>query len=418
MRFEAQLAFRHLRSGGWQTVLTISAVATAVTVIIFITSLIRGLQQRIILDLIGSIAHVTVKPLDQQPDTLAEAWERQGLSPTDGRLLGTYREKQAQQRKELEDPVLLENQLTRFPGVRVVAAAVRGQAFLIRGTKRFGVTVSGADPDQQEQISHLTQDLIAGSWLTIGPNDVVIGYKLADEAGVGLGDRVRIQSSEGVSSFFTVAGLFDTGMEPTDMGSAFVTLRAAQGLFAMRRNASVVSIKLDDAFQANAVSDQISAVLPLKTESWMREQALFMDALNAQNLTSTMISAFALLASTFGIASVLIVMVIQKQKQIGILKSMGAKDRQILLVFTLEGLGVAVVGALAGAALGFILLSGLAGVKRQQRFGQVDQLFPIIFDARIFAIAMLAAIIATVLAALLPARRASRLNPVDVIRAG
>jgi lipoprotein-releasing system permease protein len=193
-------------------------------------------------------------------------------------------------------------------------------------------------------------------------------------------------------------------------------LRAAQTLFAVGRNVSTISVKLDDAFKANEVADAIAQVLPYKTESWMRREAQFMDALKAQNSTTAMISAFSLLASSLSIAAVLIVSVIQKSKQIGILKSMGARNRQILLVFTLEGLGIAIVGAVTGAGLSYCLLRFLMSFKRTVNIGKIDQLYPAIIDPGIFGVAMLAAIVATVIAAILPARRAAQLNPVDVIR--
>jgi lipoprotein-releasing system permease protein len=131
-----------------------------------------------------------------------------------------------------------------------------------------------------------------------------------------------------------------------------------------------------------------------------------------------MICAFVLLASAFAIASVLIVSVIQKSKQIGILKAIGARDYQILWVFTIEGLGVAVAGSAVGCVWALLLLRALADIPQAARFGKVDKLFNIIYDPVIFGGAVAATIIATLIAAILPARRASRLSPVEVIRGG
>jgi lipoprotein-releasing system permease protein len=414
MRFESQLAFRHLKTGGGQTLLTVGAVALAVTVIVFITSIIRGVQQRFFVDLIGSIAHIVVRPPEPEPQTLAEALGQ----PRDGKLYASRRENQAQQRKDIENAAQLATQIARFPGVRAAAPAVRGQAFLIRGEKRFGLSVSGADPSQQNIISNLQENMIAGDWLSIQPDQVVIGRKLAEKSKLGLGDRVRLQSADGITQVFRIAGLFETGLDTTDEGAAFMTLRAAQGLFAMPQKVSVIQVKLDDPFKANDVADMISAALPFQTDSWMREQAQIMDGLRTQNMVTYLISIFSLAASTLSIAAVLIVSVLQKQKQIGILKSMGARDRQILVVFTLEGIGIAVMGALLGAALSYGLLSYMMSLKREVRFGKTNSLLPIELDPMIFGAAMLAAIVATLFASLLPAQRAAKLNPVDVIRAG
>ena len=411
MRFESKLAWRHLVSGGGQTVLTVFAVAIAVAVIIFIQTLITGVQRRFIGDLVGSLAHVTIKAPDPLPKMLSEV-----VRQKEGELLATNQQKAVQQRTELEQWQRLETELAQFSHVTTVAPAVRGSAFLIRGEKRFAVSISGAEPAKLERISLLQKDLIAGRWLDLRPGELVIGVRLAEDAGVRLGDRVRLQSAQGVTESFTIAGLVYSGNNATDLGQAFMLLRDAQSLFRTGQNVSSMLLKLDDAFLADAVADQIAASLPYKVESWMKDSAFIVNAIRSQNQTRNMICGFVLLASAFAIASVLIVSVIQKQKQIGILKSMGARDKQILIVFTLEGLGVAVAGALVGCLWGYLILRALENIPQAARFGKVDKLFTIIYDPTIFGGAAAAAIIATLIAAILPASRASKLNPVEVIR--
>lgn len=409
MRFEATVATRHLVSGRGQTLLTVGAVAIAVTVIVFITSLIQGLQARIVNDLIGSLPHVTVKPAERPARPLSQA------APDRPGLATSLVQPSTERRAHFDDVPRVEQQLASFPGVKSVAPAIRGQAFLIHGAKQFGVSVSGGAPALQERIAGLQKDLVAGRWLELGPDEIVIGFRLANEAGIGLGDRVRLISSEGVDGVYTVAGLFDTGQNSTDLGAVFTDLRTAQRLFRLQGAVSSFLIKLDDPFMANTTADAIAGALGHDAESWMREQAQFVNGLRAQSSSSAMISLFALLASAFSIAAVLIVSVIQKSKEIGILKSMGARNRQIQLIFGLEGLIIAVAGAILGCGLGFGILRMLAGVRQVARFGKVDQLFPISFDVAIFAGAAIAAILTTLIAATLPARRAARMDPVEII---
>jgi lipoprotein-releasing system permease protein len=413
MRFEISLAYRHLRSGGSQTWLTVAAVAIAVTVIVFIECLLTGVQGRILGDLLGSLPHVTIKPPDPKPVPLASVPTK--VAP-DGALLTTTEQKQVQQRVQIANYKELEIMLAQYPSVDVIASSVRGNAFLIRGAKRLGVVVSGGNPPALEKIVSLQEDMIQGTWLGIGQNDIVLGWRLADEAGVRYGDRVRLESSQGVSANYRVAGIFDTGNNAVDSGQVFMNLPTSQSLFATNQEVSSILIRLSDPFQANTVTDMITSTLPYKVESWMREQAFIVNAFQSQNSTRIMIIGFALLASAFGIASVLIVSVIQKSKQIGILKSMGARDDQILMVFTLEGLFISLLGAILGCGLGFVILKLLEGIPQVARSGKVDRLFSIVYDPEIFLRACLAAILATLIAAWLPARRAARMNPVEVIR--
>lgn len=403
------LAWRYVVTSRGQTALTVAAVAAAVCLIIFINCLLLGVQSRFIRDLIGAIAHVTVKVPDPDPEPLADTTEVR---------YAVQVEKQLQKRTDLRRPEALEQLLAQYPSVKGTASAVGGQAFLIRGVRQFGVTVRGADPIKQEVISGLDEDMVAGRWLTIGPNDIVIGFKLAEDTGVRLGDTVTVLSSEQVQASFTVAGIFDTGQNQVDGTTVFTTLRAAQRLYATGRDANAISVKLDDPWQANRVSQMIEDSLGLKTESWMVEQAQFVNAFAAQNATRVMISLFSLAASAFGISSVLIVSVFQRARQIGILKSMGATDAQILRVFALQGLFVSLIGAGVGALGGYGLLSYLGTFKQVARFGKSDSLFPAILEPSVFVSAMTAAVLATLIASLLPAWRAAKTNPVEVISEG
>ncbi len=409
MRFEAMVAWRYVVSARGQTGLTVAAVGAAVCLIIFINCLILGVQARFIQDLIGSIAHISVKVPD--PDPIP-------LSDTDEVQYSVQVEKQLQQRSDLRRPEALEKILLGYPHVEFTAASVGGQAFLIRGVRQFGVTVRGADPVKQDGISNLSRDMLAGRWLSIGTNDIVIGKQLADDTGVRLGETVTLVSSEQVMATLTVAGIYSTGQNQLDRSTVFVNLRGAQRLFATGTDASSISLKLDDPFQANRISRIVEDSLGLRADSWMVEQAQFVNAFAAQNGTRIMISVFSLLASAFGIASVLVVSVFQRARQIGIMKSMGATDIQILRIFTLQGLFVSVLGALLGALGAFGLLTFLTQFKQVAPSGRSDQLFPAVLDPGIFMHAMLAAVVATMIASYLPARRAAKTNPVEVISEG
>ncbi len=411
LRFETMLALRHLRHGGGQTWLTVAAVASAVTVMVFINSLVQGVQQRILNDMISQIPHISVVVAPRLPTPLAQL---EKAAP--GRLLGSRVEQQATQRVDIDQCELLEAQLMHFPGVVMAAPAVKGQAFIVRGARRCGVSVTAADPVRQERVNAMQKNLISGHWLQLQEDEVLIGYRLAQDLLVGQGDRVRLISSEGVEQALRIAGIFDTGISAYDRSQVFVTMPCGQNLFRTGRNVSAIHLKLRDPFQANRVADMIVRSLGMEADSWMRDQAQIVNAFNVQNANRVMISGFSLLASSFGIASVLIVSVLQKSREIGILKSMGARDHQMLWVFGLEGLFVSLLGSLLGVLLSVSVLKYLQGIHQVARFGKTNQLFPISFSTSIFVQAVLAAVLATLLAALLPARRASRMNPVDVIR--
>ena len=409
LRFESQLAARHLRSGGKQTLLTISAVAAGVIIVVFVTALIFGLQRRWTTILTDSLPHITIRVVDPKPTPLAAV---PGLPYG---AVSSRIEQRAPQEKNIENWAQVVEVVHILPNVRVVAPVVRGQAFASKGGNPYGVTVIGADPDIQDQVTPVTKNLVAGRYLGLDSEEIVIDYELARDLNVSTGDRIRLTSSTGAVEAFTIAGIYSQGQ---GRGSAYITLRTAQSLYGMGTAVNAILVKVVDIFRADEAAARLQALLPYEARSWIQEFPQFLSSLQMQTASAYLISAFSLVASAFAIASILIVSVLQKSKQIGILKSMGARRSQILRAFVLEGLGIALVGSSAGAAVGMSIVYLLSLIEQPvTRVGQPpEQLFPVAILPLYIALAMLAATAATVLAALLPARRAARLNPVDVIR--
>jgi lipoprotein-releasing system permease protein len=408
-RFERQVAIRHLRSGGGQTWLTVSAVAAGVIIVIFITGLIFGLRRDMARVLTEFIAHVTVQVAEVKPVPL-ERVPGAAPEPSSSRL-----EQQAPQEKTIDDWPRVIDIIRAVPDVRLAAPVVRRQAFASKGANPLGVTVVGVDPALQEQVAPVTEHLIAGRYQGLTSEDVVIDAELAEDLSVSTGERIRLSSNTGASDSFTVIGIYSRGR---GRGEAYVTLRTAQSLFGLGTAVNAILVKLDDIYQADQAADRIMALVPYEAKSWSREFPRFLDALKVQSAAAYLTSAFSLIASSFAIASILIVSVLQKAKQIGILKAMGARRRQIQTIFIFEGLGVALLGSVAGAILGTAIIYALSLIEQPiRRVGQTpEQLFPVAILPVYIGLAIGAAIASTVIAAYLPARRAAALNPVDVMR--
>ena len=409
IRFEAQVAVRHLLSGGGQTLLTVSAVAAGVIIVIFITSLIFGLQQHLTELLTDAIPHVTVTVEEPKPRPLSRVpGAPPGLSSTDV-------EQRAPQLKFIDNYPAVVETIRRLPNVREVAPVVSGQAFVSKGANPIGVAVVGSDPELQDRITPVTKDLISGKYLGLGSDEIVIDTELAKDLNVTTGERVRVTSGTGTSDSFTIAGIYTRGQ---GRGSAYVTLRTGQSLFGLGSMVNAIQVKLINIYDADSVADRIMALMPYEAKSWTREFPQFLSSLQVQTASAYLISGFSLVASGFAIAAVLIVSVLQKSKQIGILKSMGARRRQILTIFIFEGFGVAVIGSALGAIMGAAIVLLLSIFKQPvTRVGQApEQLFPVRIIPFYIALAITAAIVSTVLAAVLPARRAAKMNPVDVMR--
>ena len=409
IRFESLIALRHLLAGGGQTLLTVSAVAAGVIIVIFITSLIFGLQERLTELLTDAIPHVTITVEEPEPKPLS----RVPGAPED--FSSTEIEQRVPQLKFIDNYASVVETIRRLPNVRAVAPVVTGQAFVSKGANPIGVAVVGADPELQDRITPVTKDLISGKYVGLGSDEMVIDAELAKDLDLSTGERVRVTSGTGASDSFTIAGIYSRGQ---GRGSAYVTLRTGQSLFGLGSMVNAIYVKLIDIYDANSVADRMMALVPYEAKSWTREFPQFLSSLQVQTASAYLISGFSLVASGFAIAAVLIVSVLQKSKQIGILKSMGARRRQILTVFIFEGLGVAIIGSALGAILGTLIVLLLSLFKQPvTRIGQApEQLFPVRVLPFYIGLAITAAILSTVIAAVLPARRAAKMNPVDVMR--
>jgi lipoprotein-releasing system permease protein len=408
LRFELCLAVRHLRYGGGQTLLTVSAVAAGVIIVIFITALIFGLRQKMTALLTETIPHITLQVKVVQPTPLADV---AGVSA--GASFSRI-EHQAAQYKYIDNWSQVTDIIRRLPNVRLVAPAVREQGFASKGRSAIGVVVVGVEPALQDQLAPVSKHLMAGRYLGLSSEEIVLAVPLAEELQVTLGERIRLTSSTGATDTFTIAGLYHMRQ---GQGEVYVTLRTAQRLFGLGTSVNAIFVKLNEIFEADQVADHLMALLPYEAKSWSRESPGFRSSLRAQSAVVYIISTFSLIASSFAIASILVVSVLQKSKQIGILKSMGARRYQILRVFIFEGLGIALMGSMLGMLLGTALVYFLSLLQQPiTRAGQAPEpLLPVAVLPEYIMLAMLAASSSTVLAAWLPARRAARLHPVEVI---
>ena len=401
--FERRVATRFLREGRMQTLLIIIGVAAGVAVVAYISALITGLQKNTLDKTLGAQAHVT---LSEREDVVTPA-----AAPSTGTSVLTQTQARAQRLRSIANWQALVPLLEAVPGVAAVSASVVGAGLALRGEATKSIALVGVDLDRYDRIVHLRTKVVAGV-ARLGPGDAVIGRELANDLGVGVGDRIGLATGN-VSDSVRVTALVDLGVRELNRRSVFVPLRAAQSLLGLPGGATSLELTLDDIWSAEPISAELARRLPYKVESWQRANSSLVSALNAQSISTGVIRAVVMVVVVLGIASVLVVSVVQKRREIGILRAMGATQGQVLRIFLLQG---AIVGAL-GSALGVLLAVGLIwAFSRLVKGGDGLPLFVISLSP---ALALQVAGVATlcgVLAAVAPARRAARLDPAQAIR--
>ena len=393
-----RIALHFLRDGKAQTLLIIVGVAVGAAVIVFITALVDGLQGNIVQRTLGTQAQIVVSSPDLLPLAAPAPRGTVDLRSVDAR---------PQRLRSINNWPGVLRVLQRLPGVRAVSPMVSGPAFAQRGAAVRAVAVLGIEPQRYIRVIPLDKDMLQGR-LDVGASRIVVGYRLAEDLGLRLGDKLRVQGASGGSQVFDVAGVFSLGVRDLDERYVYMGLKPAQSLLALPGGVTELDLTVDRIFDAQAVATRIAALTGLKSESWMSTNSQLLNALRSQSLSSALIRFFVGLSVAFGIASVLAVSVVQRTREIGILRAMGATRARVLGVFLFEGAAVGFAGSVLGAAVG----AGM--VWAFNTFG--PGLFYVPVPAGLVFEAVLLATAAGVAAAAMPALRAARLDPVVAIR--
>ena len=417
--FEWIVAIRFLREGRLQTVFIIAGVAIGVAVIVFMSALMAGLQTNFIQRVLSASAHIVLLPPKEIARPLRQGAQTgigaSGESGESGEVEAAIVQAPLQRLKSIDQWQAVAVQIRSMPEVLVVAPVATGSALVVRGSATRAIALTGIEPELYFRIVNLAEKIVRGNTRLSG-TDILIGTELATDLGVDVGDKLRITSGAGAnlaSNTLTICGVFDLGNKSANLGSTYVALRTAQSLLGLTGGVSSLDVTLRDAYAAETVAQQISKTTGVQADSWIKAYAQFFTALRAQTTSFTAIRFFVGLSVAFGIASVLAVVVVQKSREIGILRAMGIARGQILRLFLLQGGLLAFGGAVLGSGIGAL---GLTAWQRLAKNADGTALFPLVLDPKLFAAALLLATLTGLLAAFAPARRAARLDPVVAIR--
>jgi len=378
-----RIATRFLRHSRNQTILIVVGIAVLISVQVFVGALITSLQSNLVERTVGSSPQVTV------------------LSARDNVTIENYTD--------------LASRVASTGDVGSVAVSASGNAFLTNGAKVAPVLVRGFDFPQADAIYHMLGAVYHGT-APQSDSQVLLGKELSEDLSLGVGEDVTVITAFGGRMDLTISGLFDLGVASVNEGWVMTRLAAAQTLFGYGDRVTSIEATVPSIFQARTVAAAITRAIAdpdVKVTNWMDQNAQLLSGLQAQSLSSNMIQAFILVSVVIAIASILSITVLQKSRQIGILKAMGIKDRSASLVFLYEGMLLGLGGALVGLLLGVGLLTSFTTFAKGSDGTPIISIsLDTVFLLQSFLIAFLSATVAGVL----PARKSSRLSPIDVIR--
>jgi lipoprotein-releasing system permease protein len=399
--FAWMVCLRYLREGRMQTLLILAGVTGGVAVIIFLTTLISQLQVSIIDKTLGSQAHIVIRP--------PQAVNRTTLPPDSTAAIIQPR---AQRLRSIDQWASVARLAAQTPGVLAVSPMLSGAGFAVRADASQSIALMGVDAVAFQRIVRMPKYLQSGGF-DVGGTNAVIGSELAKDLGIVVGDKLRLVTMDGRNDLFSVAGIFDIGNRDLNRRWVFTSIKVAQSLLDLPGGMTQLDLRVEDLFAAEATAKQLQAQTGLTVDSWMQTNAQLLSALNSQSMSNNLIRFFVTVIVAVGIASVLVVSVVQKQKEIGILRAMGASPQRIMSVFLLQGGFYGLMGSAMGAALSFGLLNFFAKITRN---ADGSALVSGELDLSVVASACVLALVVGLLAAALPARRAALLDPVQAIR--
>lgn len=396
-------AIRFLKEGRMQTIFIIAGVALGVAVIVFMASLMTGLQANFVKQLLSSQPHIQILPAKDVA---------RPLRMEEGAVVAAIVQQPAQRPRSIDQWQTVLRILRERPDVTAASPTISAAALAIRGEASRSITMTGIDPEIYFKIVKLPEYIVMGqSELT--SEDIIIGVELAKDLSVGLGDKLNISSGVGQSRALTIRAIFDLGNKGANARSTFISLRTAQTLAGLVGGASTIDVTVADPYDAEVIASTVGAATGVQADSWIKTNAKFFDIIWTQNISFGSIEFFVGLSVAFGMASVLVVSVIQRSKDIGILRAMGTTRPQIVRVFLIQGAVLSFFGAIAGSLLG---AGGVLLFRGMVRQADGTQPFQLLMEPRLFMIVIVLATITGVGAAVVPALRASRLDPVVAMR--
>ena len=408
-----RIALTHLIHRRRQTIMSLLGVALGVAFFVAVSSLMRGSEADFIKRLIDSAPHITVSdefrtPREQPVMTAYPdgAIALHSLKPkTETRGIRGYK----------QDLAFIAN----LPGVRV-APVLAGQAILTFAGKEQGITLNGIVPALMAGVSDIDNKIVAGSLdaVAVNPNGIVIGRGLARKLYLNMGDNVSVSAQTGQVRTMKIVGLFETGTTAVDEVQAFALLKRTQALFGRIERANKLIIQLDDPYSARDVSAIIESHVGYRAESWQEAQQSLMSVLLIRNIIMYSVVSAILVVASFGIFNVISTVVLEKRRDVAILKSMGFHARDVRRIFLAQGVVIGVLGSILGIGLGYGLIAALGAVRLQPPGMSEVVNLPVYWGLDQALLAAAFAVLSSAGAAYIPARRAGRVHPVDILRGG
>ncbi len=413
LRFTLFVALRHIRMRVRSTLLILLGVSLGVFVMVVMQSMMFGFQAEFMRILLTTTPSILVK--GRERGTISEG---RIYTSRPGTLYDQTRLKPIEKEEGIRAYRTLSREIEAIPGVQAVAPIVQGRAILRYGTRDRGANVIGVDAPDYDRVVEFRSKVIGDVDELIRRRDgVILGVFLAEELGAVPGTRIRMIGVEGQEADLRIVALFRSGITAIDKTYAFVNLPMGQSILDYPTAATGIAVKVSDPDRATPIARRVEFVTGLESQSWQEINAVFFGIMRQQNVITFGAVAMTILVAGFGVANGLVTVVLEKRRDIGILRSLGVTARGVAAIFTVEGIIIGILGAIVGVALGAVWVDIMDDLPIGGRGGlSTSDTFLMLREPAVYIRSIVFALIVSTAASLAPALRAAKYDPVEIIR--
>lgn len=394
MSFPLKVAIRFLTSNKTQTLFIILGIAIGVSVQVFIGTLIDGLQKSLVNKTVNNSPQITIS------------------STKDDKTIEDF-EKKLIQIKESDSRI------------KNVSPSIEGSAFIKEGNKSYPILLRGFNLDESDKIYNIKNRIYEGQWITLrdieaNKRKILIGRELNEDLKKQVGDIIKITIPTGKSEEFVISGFYDLEVSSINKSWIITDLNTVQDILGYDKKITSIEaqINIEDIFKADSISKNVKYNLnsdEVKVENWKEQNKQLLSGLSGQSTSSYMIQFFVIVSVILAIASILAITVIQKSKEIGILKAMGIKNGPASRIFFFQGVILGIFGAILGISFGIGLTAMFTKFALDSDGNPIVQLY---INYKFVVFSAVLAIVASSMAALIPAKKSAKLDPIEVIKNG
>ena len=409
------LALKHILTRRRQSLFTLLGIFFGSMAFVVISGFFLGFREYLIGELVSGDAHIKVTKNDEKID---DATITNYLRKTGEWLAWQETPNSRINNEDIYNPLGWLDLISRHP--QFVASESQYSTTVLMNN--YGISKScnliGVQPFEHVKITNIKDRMNSGRFEDLGKGMdlVVIGKALAEELAVRVDEHISVVSPKGVTFSLKVVGIYSTGNRMGEKSNIYTGITTAQKIGAEPGRITQISVKVKDYQLASQVSDEWKGFSREKVESWDQANASFLSIFQTQDMLRYATTTVILVVAGFGIYNVLSMVVMQKRKDVAILKSIGYENSDILKLFLTQGVALGFIGSVLGIGFGYLITLYLSTLSMGGPMGQSK--VHMSFDSAIYVKAFVLGVGAAVVAAYIPSRSASRMTPIEIIRAG